>query len=82
MRAWFATLVLSVLAMSCNAEGTLFKVPTRDGVTTTLFLETVPNAKATVLLFPGGAGGFGKVEDGKAMGIPLHTSPYDSHLID
>jgi len=55
-------------AAICHAEGTLFKVPTREGVTTTLFWEPVPDAKATVFLFPGGAGGFGKVEDGKAMG--------------
>lgn len=49
-----------------HAEGTLLKVPTRDGVTTTLFWEPAPDAKATVFLFPGGAGGFGKVEAGKA----------------
>ncbi|MFZ2220676.1 MAG: alpha/beta hydrolase, partial [Rhodoferax sp.] len=52
-----------------HAEGTLFKVPTRDGVTTTLFWEPAPDAKATVFLFPGGAGGFGKVEAGKATGL-------------
>jgi len=62
------TLALSCVSFYCHAEGTLFKVPTREGVTTTLFWEPAPNAKATVLLFPGGAGGFGKVEDGKAMG--------------
>ena len=56
------------LAVTCHAEGTLFKVPTREGVTTTLFWEPVPDAKATVFLFPGGAGGFGKVEEGKATG--------------
>lgn len=43
MKTWFATLGLFVFAMSCNAEGTLFKVPARDGVTTTLFWETVPH---------------------------------------
>lgn len=53
-------------AIAAQAEGQLFRVPTRDGVTTTLFWEAVPGAKATVLLFPGGAGGFGKVEAGKA----------------
>lgn len=78
MRAWFVPLVLSFFAMSCNAEGTLFKVPTRDGITTTLFWETVPNAKATVFLFPGGGGGFGKVEDGKAIGnnFLVRSEPY------
>lgn len=50
------------------AQGTLFKVPTRDGVTNSLFWESAPNAKATVLLFPGGSGGFGKVEDGSPTG--------------
>ncbi|EYC50489.1 hypothetical protein AZ34_05040 [Hylemonella gracilis str. Niagara R] len=53
-------------ACGANAEGSLFKVPTRDGVVTTLFWETAPNAQATVLLFPGGDGGFGKLENGKA----------------
>lgn len=50
------------------AEGALLKVPTRDDVVTTLFWEPVPQAKATVLLFPGGGGGFGKVEAGRAQG--------------
>ena len=61
-----------------HAEGTLFKVPTRDGVTTTLFWEPAPDAKATVFLFPGGAGGFGKVEAGKAMGLNflVRSEPY------
>lgn len=78
MRAWCAAWVLCFFAMSCSAEGTLFKVPTRDGVTTTLFWETVPNAEATVFLFPGGSGGFGKVEDGKAMGnnFLVRSEPY------
>ncbi|MGB9670488.1 MAG: alpha/beta hydrolase [Halothiobacillaceae bacterium] len=62
------TIALSSVSFFCHAEGTLFKVPSREGVTTTLFWEPAPNAKATVLLFPGGAGGFGKVEDGNAMG--------------
>jgi acetyl esterase/lipase len=46
--------------------GTLIKVPTRPGVETTLFWEPVAGARGTVLLFPGGAGGFGRVEDGRA----------------
>lgn len=53
-------------ACGAHAEGSLFKVPTRDGVVTTLFWETAPNAQATVLLFPGGDGGFGKLENGQA----------------
>ena len=56
------------IVLICHAEGVLNKVPTREGVTTTLFWEPAPDAKATVFLFPGGGGGFGKVEDGKAMG--------------
>lgn len=62
------TAALSSVSFLCHAEGTLLKVPTREGVTTTLFWEPAPNAKATVFLFPGGGGGFGKVEDGKAIG--------------
>jgi len=59
---------LTTLVAPVWAEGMLFKVPTRDGVTNTVFWEVAPSAKATVLLFPGGAGGFGKVEDGSAAG--------------
>lgn len=47
------------------AGGQTFKVPTRPDVKTTLFWEAKDAAKATVLLFPGGGGGFGKVENGK-----------------
>lgn len=57
-----------VLVSTAHAEGVLLKVPTRDGVVTTLFWEAAADSKATVLLFPGGGGGFGKVEDGKATG--------------
>ena len=60
-----AMLYLTVVAWAAHAEGSLFKVPTRDGVVTTLFWEPAPDAKATVFLFPGGGGGFGQVENGK-----------------
>jgi len=72
------TAALSSVSFLCHAEGTLLKVPTRDGVTTTLFWEPAPNAKVTVFLFPGGGGGFGKVEDGKAMGqnFLVRSEPY------
>lgn len=72
------TAALSSVSFLCHAEGTLLKVPTREGVTTTLFWEPAPNAKATVFLFPGGGGGFGKVEDGKAMGqnFLVRSEPY------
>lgn len=78
MAKLITALVLWLLAALCHAEGSLLKVPTRDGVTTTLFWEPVPDAKATVLLFPGGAGGFGKVEGGKATGqnFLVRSAPY------
>lgn len=60
------SLAFLLVVGSALAEGTLLKVPTREGVVTTLFWEAAPEAKATVLLFPGGGGGFGKVVDGKA----------------
>ncbi len=67
----FHVAIASCLLLLCtvaHAEGTLFKVTTRPEVKTTLFWEPVEGAKATVFLFPGGAGGFGKFEDGKATG--------------
>ena len=66
MRVWCA-IGMVFFALHCRAEGVLLKVPTRDGVNTTLFWAAAPAAKATLFLFPGGGGGFGKVEAGKAM---------------
>lgn len=63
-----AAMLWCIFSTAGHAAGTLFKVPTRPDVKTTLFWETVEGAKGTVLLFPGGGGGFGKVEDGKATG--------------
>lgn len=61
--------LLSLFAsLPARAQGALFKVPTRDGVTTTVFWEAAPGAWATVLLFPGGDGGFGRVENGRPTG--------------
>ncbi len=65
LRRVFIAMTLLVMGVLAHAEGTLFKVPTRPDVKTTLFWEPVEGAKATVFLFPGGGGGFGKVEDGK-----------------
>lgn len=48
-----------------RAEGQVFRVPTRPDVSTTLFWEAVPAAHATLLLLPGGDGGFGKVVGGR-----------------
>lgn len=59
-------IALTTLSVIACAEGTLFKVPTRPDVKTTLFWESVEGAKATVFLFPGGGGGFGSVDNGKA----------------
>ena len=78
MKQIFAAAALWALVFTCHAEGTLFKVPTREGVATTLFWEPAPDAKATVFLFPGGGGGFGKVEAGKATGLNflVRSEPY------
>ncbi len=60
-------LLLALLAPRVEA-GELLRVTTREGITTTMFWEAAQNPKATVLLFPGGSGGFGRVEDGRAQG--------------
>lgn len=65
---WLTALLLGALSFGAAAEGTLRKIPTRPDVRTTLFWEATDNPKATVLLFPGGDGGFGKVVDGRATG--------------
>ena len=66
MRQLLAAALLALITVAAHAAGTVFDVPSREGVTTTLFWEGAPGAQGTVLLFPGGAGGFGRVEDGKA----------------
>ena len=73
-----ASMLLCVTGTVSHAEGVLFKVPTRPEAKTTLFWEPVEGAKATVLLFPGGGGGFGKVEDGKATSnnFLVRSAPY------
>lgn len=78
MRKILVGALLALIAIAAHAGGELFKVPTREGVVTTLFWEAVPDAKATVFLFPGGAGGFGKFEDGKATGMNflVRSEPY------
>ena len=65
---WLLALLCLCFGHAAHGAGALFKVPTRDGVVTSVFWEAAPNAQATLLLFPGGAGGFGKVEDGRASG--------------
>lgn len=71
-------IALTTLSVIACAEGTLFKVPTRPDMKTTLFWESVEGAKATVFLFPGGGGGFGSVEDGKATSnnFLVRSAPY------
>jgi hypothetical protein len=62
------TIALTLASLSANANGQLYKIETRPGVKTTVFWEAQEGAKATVFLFPGGGGGFGKVENGKPTG--------------
>lgn len=61
-------LCLAALVAAQEAPGSLLRIPTRDGVHATLFWQPAPGAQATVLLFPGGDGGFGAVEAGRATG--------------
>jgi len=63
MGAWMAAAAAGALAGGERQE-----VPTRTGVTVPVFWQPAASAKATVLLFPGGAGGFGQVEAGRPTG--------------
>lgn len=65
--ASLSLLALVLAPLFAHAGGQLIRVPTRPDITTTLFWETHDGAKATVFLFPGGGGGFGKVQDGRPM---------------
>lgn len=69
---------LAFCALNASAQGQLFKVPTRPEVKTALFWEAKEGARATVFLFPGGGGGFGKVEEGRpaSRNFLVRSVPY------
>ena len=65
MKKLFLMLVLTAQTLLTNSyAGELIKIPTRQGIDLSIFWHETPNAKATVLIFPGGGGGFGRVENG------------------
>jgi hypothetical protein len=59
-----ATFLITPLASATAEAGELVKVLTRPDIRTTLFWHATEGATATLFIFPGGGGGFGKVEDG------------------
>ena len=61
----FTGLVLLICSFVAHAEGQALQVPSRPGVETSVYWEAQEGAKATVFLFTGGNGGYGKVIDGK-----------------
>lgn len=61
-------LCFSALSVAAPAQGQLLQVPTRDGSSVNVFWAEREQARATVLLFPGGGGGFGRLVDGRPQG--------------
>lgn len=57
--------MLVLAALAAQAQGRELELPTRAGVTSTLWWQPAAGAGATLLLLPGGRGGFGRVEDGR-----------------
>ncbi|MBP6337645.1 MAG: hypothetical protein KA375_08625 [Vitreoscilla sp.] len=70
MTRWLpATCLTAWLGWTClqaQALGVVHLVPTRTGISTSVFWQAAKAPKATLLLFPGGGGGFGKVKAGVA----------------
>jgi pimeloyl-ACP methyl ester carboxylesterase len=66
MTRWCLAFALAFASLWAQAQGVVHTVATREGVSTTVFWLAAASPKATVLLFPGGGGGFGKVEAGVA----------------
>ncbi len=60
--------IIAVLAFACcllsrAASGEVLRIDTRPGVTVPVYAVWRPDAEATVVLFSGGAGGYGKIGD-------------------
>jgi dienelactone hydrolase len=66
-KSLIASLALALCTIAAHA-GELIKLPTREGVTTNIYWHETPNAKITVLIMPGGGGGFGRIEKGLPSG--------------
>jgi len=58
-------ILLSVLSLPAFAAGDFFRLDTRADVTVPVFYMKHDSAKATVILLPGGSGGFGHLVDGE-----------------
>lgn len=65
VRSFLSALLLACVITGVHAQGALSlrveRVPTRPGVTVPLFTVTQPGAVATVVLYSGGGGGYGKL---------------------
>lgn len=61
---WLFMLLAYAVYAAPAAAGELVKVPSRDGVRVTMFWQESAKAVGTVLLFPGGGGGFGQIQAG------------------
>jgi hypothetical protein len=58
------TALALVWCLGTVRAGEVVKVPTRPDVKTSVFWQATEGATATLFVFPGGGGGFGKIEDG------------------
>lgn len=54
----------AMLSLGVAHAGELVRVPTRTDIKTTVFWHLTDGATATLFIFPGGGGGFGRVENG------------------
>lgn len=62
LQSLVATCLWGVAALAYG-QGAVHRVDARPDAKAVLYWEEAPNAKATVFLFPGGEGGFGKLVD-------------------
>jgi len=63
-RLFLLSCLLWLYSLTALAAGDVLHIATRPGVQHSLLWWPAPAARATVLLFPGGNGGFGQVSDG------------------
>jgi pimeloyl-ACP methyl ester carboxylesterase len=75
------SLLIFCTSLSLAKASEISRINTRDGVSVPLIYLKHPQAKANLVLLPGGAGGFGKMQNGEPDGRNFLVRSY-RHFVD